>query len=60
MHTLLYYLSEVAGIDPAIISDGFYAETDLLPQEYHFERVERAFEITLQIGRPAIPVDLII
>lgn len=39
MHTWLFYLSEVAGIDPDIISDGFYAETDLLPQEYHFERV---------------------
>ena len=39
MHTWLFYLSEVAGIDPAIISDGFYAETSLSPQEYHFERV---------------------
>lgn len=39
MHTWLFYLSEVAGVDPGIISDGFYAETDRLPQEYHFDRV---------------------
>ena len=39
MHTWLYYLSEVVGIDPDIISDGFYAETNLLPQAYHFDRV---------------------
>ena len=34
MHTYLYYLTEVAGVDPAIIAGGFYADTDLSPQEY--------------------------
>ncbi|MHC5024457.1 MAG: hypothetical protein ACYTGG_11210, partial [Planctomycetota bacterium] len=34
MHTLLFYLTNVAGVDPDIITGGFYSGTDLRPQEY--------------------------
>jgi hypothetical protein len=39
MHTYLYYLTEIAGVDSDIISGGFYTETALSPQEYHFQKV---------------------
>ena len=39
MHAYLYFLTEVSGVDPEIISGGFYAETELSPQEYHFENI---------------------
>ena len=39
MHTYLYYLTAVAGVDSEIISGGFYAQTDLSPQAYHFDNV---------------------
>ena len=39
MHAYLYFLTEVSGVDPEIISGGFYAQTDLRPQEYHFENI---------------------
>ena len=39
MHTYLFYLDTVAGIDSEIISGGFYAESELLPQAYHYELV---------------------
>ena len=39
MHTLLYYLTNVKGVDRAIITDGFYANTALSPQEYIFTNV---------------------
>ena len=39
MHTYLFYLTSVAGVDPEIITGGFYAGTDLSPQAYHFELV---------------------
>jgi hypothetical protein len=39
MHTYLYYLTEVAGVSRDAITGGFHAETDLLPQAYHFEEL---------------------
>merc|ERR1711962_1257622 len=39
MHTLLTYLTEVAGIDKDIVTAGFYANTELSPQEYIKSRV---------------------
>jgi hypothetical protein len=39
MHTYLYYLTKVANVNPEIVSSGFYAGTDLKPQEYHFKNV---------------------
>ena len=39
MHTLLFYLTEVKGVDGAIITDGFYANTGLSPQEYIYTKV---------------------
>jgi hypothetical protein len=39
MHTYLYYLTEVAGVDADIISGGFYAQTDLSPQQYHYDKI---------------------
>jgi len=39
MHTLLTYLTEVAGIDRDIVTGGFYANTELSPQEYFVSRV---------------------
>merc|ERR1712055_848503 len=39
MHTLLTYLTEVAGIDRDIVTSGFYANTELSPQEYFVSRV---------------------
>ena len=43
MHTLLYYLVQEEDVDPANITNGFYAGTDLSPQEY----------LSQQIGLPA-------
>jgi len=39
MHTLLFFLTEVAGVDRAAITDGFYAGTNQSPQEYLYTRV---------------------
>jgi len=39
MHTLLTYLTEVAGVDRGAITDGFYAGTNQSPQEYLYRRV---------------------
>jgi hypothetical protein len=39
MHTYLYYLTEFAEVDSDIISGGFYMETDLSPQKYHYEEI---------------------
>ena len=39
MHTLLYYLVEEADVTPAIITNGFYAGTELSPQEYLSEQI---------------------
>merc|ERR1711962_1612326 len=39
MHTLLTYLTEVAGIDKDIVTAGVYANTELSPQEYIKSRV---------------------
>ena len=39
MHTYLYYLTKYAQVNPDIVSGGFYANTELLPQEYHFSKV---------------------
>jgi len=39
MHTLLNYLTEVVGIDRDIVTAGFYANTELSPQEYFVSRV---------------------
>jgi hypothetical protein len=34
MHTLLHYLVEEEQVEPAILTNGFYAGTELSPQEY--------------------------
>lgn len=39
MHTWLYYMTVVAGVPRAVVSDGFYAGTALSPQRYHVEQV---------------------
>jgi hypothetical protein len=39
MHAYLYYLTSQAGVDPAVVTDGFYAGTSLSPQAYHAEQV---------------------
>ena len=39
MHTLLFYLTTVKGVDPAIITDGFYANTQMSPQQYIYTKV---------------------
>lgn len=39
MHSLLHYLTVEAGVPLHVLSDGFYAGTLLLPQEYLFTRI---------------------
>jgi len=39
MHTYLTYLTEEAGVQRNILTDGFYAETNQSPQEYFFRKV---------------------
>merc|ERR1712106_935353 len=39
MHTYLMFLTEVAGVERNILTDGFYAQTDLSPQEYFYAKV---------------------
>ena len=39
LNTWLVFLTEVAGVDPAVVTDGFYAGTSRSPQEYMFCRV---------------------
>jgi len=39
MHTLLYYLVQEESVDPAIITNGFYAGTELSPQEYLAQQI---------------------
>lgn len=39
MHAYLVYLTEQAGVDPSIVSRGFYEGTTLSPQEYHFDAI---------------------
>ena len=40
MHTYLYYLTEVVGVAPNVLVDGFYDAASGLPQEYHFTHIE--------------------
>ena len=39
MFTLLLYLVNFKGVDRAIITDGFYANTELSPQEYIYTKL---------------------
>ena len=39
MHQLLMFLTEVKGVEKNLITDGFYAMTDLSPQEYLFTKI---------------------
>ena len=39
MHMLLMFLTEVKGVERHLITDGFYAMTDLSPQEYLFTKI---------------------
>ena len=39
MHTYLFFLTEVAGVDPDLITNGFYSMTRLTPQQYHYEAI---------------------
>ena len=43
--TLLWYLTDVKGVDSTIITEGFYANTDLYPQEYIFNRIGKNISI---------------
>lgn len=38
MHSFLYYLTEHANFDSSVITSGFYARTELLPQEYLYSQ----------------------
>ena len=39
MHTYLMFLTEVMGVDRSFVTDGFYAGTSELPQEYIYNKV---------------------
>jgi len=39
MHTYLRFLTEFMGVDRSILTDGFYAATDMSPQEYIYTLV---------------------
>lgn len=39
MHAYLVYLTEEAGVDPDIITRGFYEGTELSPQRYHYDAI---------------------
>jgi len=39
MHTYLFFLTEVAGVDADLITNGFYSGTQLMPQQYHYEAI---------------------
>ena len=39
MHTLLWFLTKVKKVDRDIITSGFYANTDLSPQEYLYSNI---------------------
>jgi len=39
MHTFLHYLVQEEQVDPAIITNGFYAELELSPQEYLAQQI---------------------
>ena len=39
MHTLLYYLVDVARVSPELMTNGFYAGTDMRPQEYLYNQI---------------------
>ena len=39
MHTYLYYLTQVARVNPAFITDGFYGQVNISPQEYLYNQV---------------------
>ncbi len=39
MHTWLHFMTAEGGVPSAVVSDGYYAGTDLSPQRYHVEHV---------------------
>merc|ERR1712046_95646 len=39
MHTFLMFMTEVMGVNENLVADGFYANTEMLPQEYLFNKV---------------------
>ena len=53
MHLLHMFLTEVKGVEKSLITDGFYAHTDLSPQEYFFTKIGpetfRGFFLTGQL-----------
>lgn len=38
-HTYLYYLTQVTQVNPAIITDGFYGELSISPQQYLYNQI---------------------
>ena len=51
MHSLLWYLTNFKGVHTAVITDGFYANTELLPQEYIYNRVGKIIKrLSQKIG----------
>ena len=47
MTTLLHYLVTIKGVDSDIITDGFYSKTELLPQEYLYDKIGRCSVLSL-------------
>lgn len=39
MHTYLFFLTNVAGVAPEIITNGFYGAIEQSPQEYHYSQI---------------------
>ncbi|MCG8455366.1 MAG: hypothetical protein MI919_03725, partial [Holophagales bacterium] len=39
MHTLLFYLTEIRGVESGLMTEGFYNGTELLPQELLYSRI---------------------
>ncbi len=39
MHTYLFYLTNVVGVDPLLLSRGFYQNLSITPQQYLYEQI---------------------
>ncbi|MEM7112126.1 MAG: hypothetical protein AAF614_06815 [Chloroflexota bacterium] len=45
LHTFLFYLTEVHGVSPLVLTQGFFAENDELPQEYLYQQIPNLREV---------------
>ena len=48
LHTLLWYLTSVKGVNRDILTSGFYANTNLSPQEYFYSNIGKDITEILQ------------